>query len=106
MQLVFLALALVRTVWRMPRYYRTDTPPSVRAVRQMRLWPEFADETVHIRIAGSRTLQRPWAVGSTVPACAVRQTLEQVLRDREQRRTPPMVCGGTVVERCQVCRRP
>jgi hypothetical protein len=43
MQLVFLALALVRTVWRMPRYYRTDTPPSVRAVRQMRLWPEFAD---------------------------------------------------------------
>ena len=43
MQLVFLALALVRTVWRMPRYHRTDTPPSVRAVRQMRLWPEFAD---------------------------------------------------------------
>ena len=43
MQLVFLALALVRTVWRMPRYHRTDTPPSVRAVEQMRLWPEFAD---------------------------------------------------------------
>jgi len=43
MQLVFLALALVRTVWRMPRYHRTDTPPSVRAVQQMRLWPEFAD---------------------------------------------------------------
>ncbi|HEY7490126.1 MAG TPA: hypothetical protein VIH59_03310 [Candidatus Tectomicrobia bacterium] len=43
MQLVFLALALVQTVWRMPRYHRIDTPPSVRAVRQMRLWPEFAD---------------------------------------------------------------
>ena len=43
MQLVFLTLALVRTVWRMPRYRRTDTPPSVLAVRQMRLWTEFAD---------------------------------------------------------------
>ena len=43
MQLVFFTLALVRTVWRMPRYHRTDRPPSALAVRQMRLWSEFAD---------------------------------------------------------------
>ena len=43
MQLLFYTLAFVRTVWRMPRYHRTDRPPSALAVRQMRLWPEFAD---------------------------------------------------------------
>src|SRR5215471_10671881 len=34
MQLVFFTLALVRTVWRMPHYHRTDRPPSALAVRQ------------------------------------------------------------------------
>jgi hypothetical protein len=43
MQLVCFTLALVRTVWRMPRYHQTYVPPSALAVRQMHLWSEFAD---------------------------------------------------------------
>jgi len=42
-QLVFFALALVRTVWRMPLYRRLPAPRQARAELQMRLWSEFAD---------------------------------------------------------------
>jgi hypothetical protein len=43
LQLVFFALALVRTVWRMPLYHRMHEPRQGRAGLQMRLWSEFAD---------------------------------------------------------------
>jgi transposase InsO family protein len=42
-QLVFFALALVRTVWRMPLYRRLPAPRQARAELQMRLWSKFAD---------------------------------------------------------------
>jgi len=42
-QLVFFALALVRTVWRMPLYRRIHEPRQARAGLQMHLWSEFAD---------------------------------------------------------------
>lgn len=42
-QLVFFALALVQTVWRMPLYRRMPAPRQARAELQRRLWAEFAD---------------------------------------------------------------
>ena len=42
-QVVFFALALVRTVWRMPLYRRLHAPQQAWAELQMRLWAEFAD---------------------------------------------------------------
>jgi len=42
-QLVFFALALVQTVWRMPLYHRMPAPRQARAELQMHLWAEFAD---------------------------------------------------------------
>ena len=42
-QLVFFALALMRTVWRMPLYHRRHAPRQARAELQMCLWAEFAD---------------------------------------------------------------
>ena len=42
-QLVFFALALARTVWRMLLYRRMHKPRPARAGLHMRLWSEFAD---------------------------------------------------------------
>jgi hypothetical protein len=41
LQLVLWALALGRTVWRMPRYHRTTPPRRVLLTLQMRLFPPF-----------------------------------------------------------------
>ena len=57
MQLMLFTLALVRTVWRMPRYRRIAEPRRVLLAPQISLWQRFADERVQSRIEGSRTLQ-------------------------------------------------
>jgi hypothetical protein len=43
MQLVLFTLALVRTVWRMPRYRRIAAPRRVLLAPQISLWQCFAD---------------------------------------------------------------
>jgi hypothetical protein len=43
MQLVLFTLALVRTVWRMPRYRRIAEPRRVLLAPQISLWQRFAD---------------------------------------------------------------
>jgi len=43
MQLVLFTLALVRTVWRMPRYHRIGEPRRVLLAPQISLWQRFAD---------------------------------------------------------------
>jgi len=43
MQLVLFTLALVRTVWRMPRYRRIAAPRRVLLAPQISLWQRFAD---------------------------------------------------------------
>jgi hypothetical protein len=43
MQLVLLTLALVRTVWRMPRYRRMAAPRRELLAQQITLWQRFAD---------------------------------------------------------------
>jgi hypothetical protein len=43
MQLVLLTLALVRTVWRMPRYRRIPAPPRLLLAPQSSLGQRFAD---------------------------------------------------------------
>ena len=43
MQLVLFTLALVRTVWRMPRYRRIAEPRRVLLTPQISLWQRFAD---------------------------------------------------------------
>ena len=43
MQLVLWTLALVRTVWRMPRYRRMAVPRRVLLAQQIHLWQRFAD---------------------------------------------------------------
>ena len=42
-QLVLLTLALVHTVWRMPRYHRTPGAQRALAALQISLLPPFAD---------------------------------------------------------------
>jgi transposase len=56
MQWMLFTLALVRTVWRMPRYRRIAEPRRVLLAPQISLWQRFADYRVQIRIEGSRTL--------------------------------------------------
>lgn len=43
MQLVLWTLALVRTVWHMPRYHRMAVPRRVLLAQQLHLWQRFAD---------------------------------------------------------------
>lgn len=43
MQLVLWTLALVRTVWYMPRYHRMAVPRRVLLAQQIHLWQRFAD---------------------------------------------------------------
>ena len=43
MQLVLFTLALVRTVWCMPRYRRIAEPRRVLLAPQINLWQRFAD---------------------------------------------------------------
>src|SRR5262252_1482159 len=43
MQLVLWTLALVRTVWHMPRYHRMAVPRRVLLAQQIHLWQRFAD---------------------------------------------------------------
>jgi hypothetical protein len=43
MQLILWTLALVRTVWRMPRYRRMAVPRRVLLAQQIHLWQRFAD---------------------------------------------------------------
>ena len=43
MQLVLFTLALVRTVWRMPRYRRMAAPRRALLAPQINLWQRFAD---------------------------------------------------------------
>ena len=43
MQLALFTLALVRTVWRMPRYRRMVAPRRVLLAQQITLWQRFAD---------------------------------------------------------------
>jgi len=43
MQLVLGTLALVRTVWRMPRYRRMAVPRRALLAQQIHVWQRFAD---------------------------------------------------------------
>jgi hypothetical protein len=57
-QVVLCTLALVHTVWRMPRYRRTPASRRALSAPQMLLFPSCAGSIVHIRIDGWRIYQR------------------------------------------------
>jgi hypothetical protein len=71
LQLVLWALALERTVWRMPRYHRTPPPRRVLLTLQMKLLPPFTNEIVQIRIEDPRTLHCASAIPLLFPLCPI-----------------------------------